>query len=141
MKDIRTAVEELQQIIENSTSEHLIPDRRDGVIRIGHVIIRHSRSAGYLIIDSNQHRQIDRTFSKWGALAYAKSLMTNQDVRPILRLDQCIEKNENDILFFKNTIDSSRNPVRRDIAVDRMQIAIHQSEHARRQLEKQILDK
>ena len=141
MIDLNVAVEELRNIIDRNIQDYVIPEQSGNTIKLGYIIIRKSRSAGYLVFDSRKQSQIANTYSKSAAMAFAKNYMNSRDNRTVLNLDRCLEKNEIDAIFFQHTIETTRNETRRAIASDRLKNCELAIENARQQLESLLLDK
>lgn len=141
MIDIEIALDELKSIVNRNIHDYLIPDQQGNTIRIGFMIIRYSKSAGYLVFDSKKQTQVANTYSKYAALAFCKRYMLGKDTRKVLLLDKRIEKNETDIMFFQNTIDKSQSDIRKSIATDRKVNCEVLSDTAKRQLEFLLFDK
>lgn len=141
MIDIEVALEELKSIINRNVQDYLIPDQQGSTIRIGYMIIRYSKAAGYLVFDSKKQTQVANTFSKYAALAFCKRYIMGKDTRKILVLDKRIEKNETDIVFFQNTIDNTQSDTKKIIASDRKVNCEVLSDTAKQQLEFLLFDK
>jgi hypothetical protein len=141
MIDIEVALEELKLIVNRNIYDYLIPEQQGNTIRIGYMIIRYSKSSGYLIFDSRKQTQVANTYSKYAALAFSKSYMLGTDTYKVLMLDKKIEKNETDIIFFQNTIDNSQDDIRKSIANDRKVNCEVMADSAKQQLEILLFDK
>lgn len=141
MIDITVALEELKSIVNQNINDYLIPEQQGNTVRIGFMIIRQSKNVGYLIFDSRKQTQVANTYSKYAALAFAKSYMLGKDTKKILFLDKQIEKNETDIIFFQNTIEHTDNNIRKSIAVDRKTNCELIADSAKQQLEFLLFDK
>lgn len=141
MIDIELALEELRSIINRNIHDYVIPEQQGNTIRLGYIIIRYSKSAGYLVFDSRKQMQLANTYSKYAALAYAKAYMLGKDVTRIISLDKKIEKNETDIMFYEHTIENAASDIRKTIAVDRKTNCELIAEDAKQQLEFLLFDK
>ncbi len=141
MIDITVALEELKSIVNQNINEYLIPEQMGNTIRVGYMVIRQSKNVGYLVFDSRKQMQVANTYSKYAALAFAKSYMLGKDTKKILFLDKQIEKNETDIIFFQNTIETSNSDIRKSIAVDRKTNCELIADSAKQQLEFFLFDK
>lgn len=141
MIDIEIALEELKSIVNRNIHDYLIPEQQGNTIRIGYMVIRYSKNAGYLIFDSHKQTQVSNTYSKYAALAFSKNYMLGNDTRKVMMLDKQIEKNEIDIMFFQNTIDTSQSDTRKSIANDRKVNCELIADAAKQQLEFLLFDK
>lgn len=141
MIDIELALEELRSIINRNINDYVIPEQQGNTIRIGYIIIRCSKNAGYLIFDSKKQMQLANTYSKYAAMAFAKAYMLGKDTGKILSLDKRIEKNETDIIFYDYTIENTNNDIKKSIAVDRKTNCEIIAEDAKQQLEFLLFDK
>lgn len=75
MIDIKDALDDLRNIINRNIHEYIIPEQHDNVIKLGYMVIRYSKQAGYLIFDTRKQEQVANTYSKYAALAFAKKYM------------------------------------------------------------------
>jgi len=141
MIDIEVALEDLKAIINRNIHDYIVPEQRGTTIRVGYMIIRRSSTAGYLIFDTRKQTQVSNTYSKYAALAFSKNYMLGNDTRKVMLLDKQIEKNETDIVFFQNTIDTSSNDIRKSIASDRKVNCELLADDAKQQLEFLLFDK
>ena len=141
MIDLTVAVEELKTIIDSNIHDYVLPEKDGGTIKLGHTIIRKSRTAGYLVFDARKQQQIANIYSKHAALVYAKNYINNRDNRAVLDLDRCLEKNEMDVIFFQHTIETTRNEIRRAIATDRLKNCELVIDNTKQKLESLLLDK
>jgi hypothetical protein len=141
MIDIEVALEELKLIVNRNIHDYIIPEQQGNVIRVGYMIIRYSANVGYLIFDTKKQQQVAKYYSKYAALAFSKNYMLGKDVSAISFLDTSIEKNENDIIFYKHTIEKTDNENRKCIAKDRMHNCEIIAESAKQRLESLLFDK
>ena len=141
MIDIEVALEELKLIVNRNIHEYVIPEQQGNVIRVGHIVIRYSTNVGYLVFDTKKQQQVAKYYSKYAALAFSKNYMLGKDTSPISFLDMSIEKNENDIIFYQNTIETTTNENRKYIAKDRMYNCEILAESAKQRLEFLLFDK
>ncbi len=141
MIDIEVALEELKSIINRNIHDYVIPEQRGNTIRIGYIVIRYSKTAGYLIFDSKKQMQLANTYSKYAALAFAKAYMLGKDTNKIINLDKKIEKNETDVIFYEHTIENTKNDIKKSIAVDLKNNCEIIAEDAKQQLEFLLFDK
>lgn len=129
---------ELERIIEEGLDRSHIPYVKGNSIRIKHLVIRKS-AAGWLIYDTKTNKQLNRYFSKAAALAAAKCLAAGNDQsQKINYLDRMIEKNYNDSLFYRNSIKKSKTNLKKEIVLNRLEIAIAATESARGSLDRII---
>lgn len=141
MIDIEVALEELKRIVSRNIHDYVIPEQQGNVIRVGYIVIRYSSSVGYLVFDTKKQQQVAKYYSKYAALAFSKNYMLGKDVSAISFLDMSIEKNENDIIFYQNTIEKTSNENRKYIAKDRMYNCEIIAETAKQRLEFLLFDK
>ena len=125
----------LKDIVESNYDPAMFPYKKGNSIRIGKCAIRKKRKLGYLVYDLTDNRQIARTFSIAAAIAIAKSIHKSNDTRKILEFDKVMEKHYNDCLFYKNTIDNTKDDFRREIAYTRFEIAKSISKQAKQHLD------
>jgi len=116
-------LKDLQHLIEDKLDPSLFPYQKGNSIRVGKIVIRESKK-GFLIFDVKDKKQITITFSKTAALALAKSLADGCDnTEKVMELDNIIQKNYMDAMFFNNTYKTTKEPIKRDISLNRLEIA------------------
>lgn len=139
MKNLDEALLELEHILESELSKHIVPVKSGTTIRIGPMIVRKSKAAGYIVIDSKNSKQIENTFSKTAAIAVAKSYIKNKNYKHILKYDNVLEKNFNDITFYYNIISNTDDETRKEAVSTRLEIAQDKIDNAKYILEDYIL--
>lgn len=117
------AYKQLQSIIDNGIKNNPLPYRKGNSIRIGKIVIRESKAQGYIIFDSDLSEKIAIAGSLRGAIAVAKKYLQNQDYQHAQFLDMRYVKYLNDSVFYKETLSKSKDPVRKLVAQDRLDIA------------------
>lgn len=131
-------LKELHHLIEENLDPSMFPYQKGNSIRIGKMIIRDSKK-GFLIFDCQENKQIAITFSKTAALALAKSLAKgNNNIDTVMNLDNTIQKNYMDALFFTNTIKTTKDEFRKDVLMSRLEIAKLRTAHAKSALDRII---
>jgi hypothetical protein len=139
MKNLDEALQELEEIINQQLDKHVIPVKAGNTIRIGPMIIRKSKSAGYIVIDSKKSKQVENTFSKPAAIAVAKSYLKNRNYNRVLAYDTLLQKNYNDIAFYYNIISNSSDDSRKESITHRLEIAHDKIDSATDFLEEYIM--
>jgi len=123
----------LEDIV-NSVDLSVIPYQKGNSIRIKHIIIRKS-SHGYLLYDCKENKKLKSFYSKTGAVAYAHSIIYKTKSGPdIENLDHNVAKHHLDSLFYKNTIEKSKDELKKEVAETRLEIALEKTHQARHQL-------
>lgn len=131
----KNLVKDLQLLLEDKLDPSMFPYQKGNSIRIGKMVVRQSKK-GFLIFDCKDKKQIAITFSKTAALALAKSLAEGDDnTKTVLSLDDTIQKNFMDALFFTNILKLSKDVIKKDITMNRLEIA-----KARTAMAKEALD-
>jgi hypothetical protein len=119
----KNLVKDLQSLLEDKLDPSMFPYQKGNSIRIGKMVVRQSKK-GFLIFDCKDKKQIAITFSKTAALALAKSLAEGDDnTQTVLSLDDTIQKNFMDALFFTNILKVSKDEIKKDITMNRLEIA------------------
>jgi hypothetical protein len=116
-------VKQLEDIVSAGLNTYPLPYKKGKSIRVGSIAIRHSKTHGYILFDVLARKQVDVTFSKVAALAYAKNYKDYQTCSKILDLDAKLQKHFNDSLFFKNTIETSIDDTRKCVAEARLDMS------------------
>lgn len=129
MKNLKQALQDLQQIVDVKIKDYDIPVQIGNAIRIKHLIIRPCKT-GYVIIDTNNNKSIVTTYTKIAAIAIVKSYIKKKPLNSIINFDNQIEKNLNDIVFYDNIIASTRDSkklinlkIRKELAKEKVYIA------------------
>jgi hypothetical protein len=132
---------ELDAIMEAGLQDVFIPWAKGNSIRIKNTVIRRTKQ-GYLIFDVKDSKRIADTFSKRGAIAYARCVSKNRKdaLDTVLELDMKLGKHYMDSIFAKSTIEKTRDSARKDSAMVRFDIAKDYTWHYVSQLDDYIFD-
>jgi len=129
---------QLEEIVNKGLEELPIPYAKGNSIRIKHIIVRKSPK-GYLIYNTKDNNQVARTVFKSSALAIAKNLAVGKNyIEKILDLEAKMSKHYNDALFYKHSMKTSRDPIKREVTETRLDIAIIESRRVRSLLDNYI---
>jgi hypothetical protein len=135
-------IKSLEQMInEASLDETLFPVQRGNNIQIKNYRIYAFKNK-YVIKTIDTKERITETFCKASALAIAKNLARNKhfNINQIKYLDKKIEKHFFDSLFYRNTINNTKDSFRRDIIETRLDIAIQETAEAKNNLDRFIFE-
>lgn len=128
-------IKELQEIIEDNLDPSMFPYKKRNSIRIGSIALRESKT-GFLVYNIETKKHIAYTFSKTAAIALAKIYSKGKNARQkVLELDAVIEKNYIDSLFYKHTIETTKDFDKKDITQSRYEIAKNKTSAAKRRLD------
>lgn len=139
MKNLEQAVSELETLIEFKIKDYLIPEQKGNTIRIDNIVIRPSKTNGYVLIDTKNNKTITTTFSKVGAVAVAKAYAKAKPWRTLIHYDRVIEKNYNDSQFYNHIIENTHNEPRRVAMESLLEISTDKIDSAKRVLDGFIL--
>ena len=133
--------QDLDTIMEAGLQEVFIPYAKGNSIRIKNTVIRRSKQ-GFLIFDVKNSKRIAETFSKRGAIAYARCISKNKEdeLNTVLHLDQKLGKYYMDSLYAKNTIEKTSDPCRQGSALTLFDIAKDKTYDYTCQLDDYIFD-
>jgi len=124
-------LKDLQDLIEVNLDPSMFPYQKGNSIRIGKMVVRESKK-GFMIFDCKDQKQIAILFSKTAALALAKSLANNiNNTQRVMDLDRTIQKNYMDAFFFNSTYRTTSDLAKKDIALNRLEIAKMHTSRAR----------
>lgn len=140
MKTLFKAVQELEHIVEEGIADINLPVVNGRTIRIGKVIIRQSKTLGYLIVDTESNKSIASAYSKRGAVAIANAYLKNFTINSLIYQDQVIEKNFNDSIFYHANLKNCKDPFKKFVLQDRLEIAKQNIEVAKSHLDRFIFD-
>ena len=129
---------ELENLINNTIDKSFLPYVKGKSIRIGHVIVRETRVGFFLVFDTKENAEIAKMFCKTGAVALAKSIVSKQndaEIKIIKSLDDVISKNFNDAIFYKHTINVTKDDIKKRVAQMRYSVARDATQHAKDKLD------
>jgi hypothetical protein len=131
---------QLEAIIYNGIKKTPLPFKKGNSIRIGKIVIRESKTQGYIIFDCENGLQIDVASSLRGAIAMSKLYLMNQDITKIKYLDRKYSKYYNDSIFYKASLKNASNESRKIVIEDRLDIAEDEMYSISQSLESIIFD-
>jgi len=124
-------IKSLEEIIEAGLEDVALPYVNGNSIRIKHYIIRNSK-AGWLVYNGKTHLQVARLFAKTSAVALAKSLAEGKSRKDkILELDKVMQKNYNDCVFYRNTLQTCDDEFKRAVTESRLDSSLVQTRRVR----------
>lgn len=139
MIDNKELIQSLENLLELELSKNVVPYHKGNSLRMGQYAIRKKGNFNYKIFDVKKNKIIHETFSKSGAVAYVRTLIKNTNARnDVVEIDKLIEKHYIDCLFYKNTMNKSKDDFRKEIARTRFDIAKQQVIDAKHKLERYI---
>jgi len=130
---------QLEELV-NSVDLSVIPYQKGNSIRIKHYVIRKAWH-GYLIYDTKENKQVTSYYSKSAAVAHVYCCVHNRTfkISEIAKLDNLLSKHHVDSLFYKNTIEKSKDELKRSVAESRLDIALTYTHDAKAKLMQYIL--
>lgn len=128
-------------INEASLDETLFPIQRGNNIQIKNYRIYAFKNK-YVIKTIDTKERVAETFCKASALAIAKNLARNKhfNINQIKYLDKKIEKHFFDSLFYRNSINNTKDSFKREIIETRLDIAIQETAQAKNNLDRFIFE-
>jgi hypothetical protein len=135
-------IKTLNEIMEAGLSEYPVPFKKGNSVRIKNVVMR-KNGKGYHVFNLIDKQHVIFTPSKTTALAVAHCTAHGLDyhVTDIRRLEEKMSKYYNDAIFYKYTVEHSKDEVRADSAQMRFEIAIDECMRIRDQIENYLFDK
>lgn len=135
-------IKTLNEIMEAGLAEYPVPYKKGNSIRIKNVVMR-KNGKGYHVFNLIDKQHVIFTPSKTTALAVAHCTAHGLDyaVTDIRRLEEKLSKYYNDAIFYKYTVEHSKDEVRADSAQMRFEIAIDECMRIRDQIENYLFDK
>ena len=132
-----TILKDLQELVDKIELSEL-PYQKGNTIRIGHMLVQ-KRKDDYTVYDTKQNKHVARLFCKTSAVALARCLSKGYNPsKKIQELDQIIQKNYIDCLFYKNTIQKTKDSNIKEIIEIRYDIAKKRTQDAREKLDRFI---
>lgn len=131
----------LEELINSKIEDYSIPHVGNNSIRIKHYVVRHSKKAGWLIYDTQKNTQLAKMFCKTSAIALAKTLADSREGKriQIFELDKLIEKHYNDCIFYKHTMNVTKDDTKYVTAQNRFDISFSVTKKAKEDLDRIIL--
>lgn len=130
---------ELENLINNKIDTSYFPYVQGKSIRIGHIIVRETKSRIFLVFDTKENKEIAKMFCKTSALALARQTVKKQNcLSKIQQLDDIISKNYNDAIFHKHTMRITKDSTKFFVAQTRYDIAAERTKHAKEELDSYI---
>lgn len=134
-------IADLEEILKVNIDPTMFPYVKGNSIRIGKYVVRSSKNGFYKIFDCETNKVIYQTFCKSSAIALAKSLARNKNnTKTILDIDKQIQKWYNDCMFYRYTINKTKDEFKKDVVITRYDIAKDHTDRARRKLERYIFE-
>jgi hypothetical protein len=135
-------IKTLNEIMEAGLAEYPVPFKKGNSVRIKNVVMR-KNGKGYHVFNLIDKQHVIFTPSKTTALAVAHCTAHGLDyhVTDIRRLEEKMSKYYNDAIFYKYTVEHSKDEVRADSAQMRFEIAIDECMRIRDQIENYLFDK
>ena len=132
-------IEELSDLINRSIDIADFPYKKGNSIRIGGYAIRKKKSS-YIVIDCSTNKVLHQCFSQTAAIALSKKLAKDEYTcyQEIVKLDEVLQKNFIDCIFYSNTIKNTTCEHKRSTTYDRYDIAKYKVEDATLALESHI---
>tara|TARA_B100001057_G_scaffold174955_1_gene175585 strand:+ start:5307 stop:5738 length:432 start_codon:yes stop_codon:yes gene_type:complete len=132
----------LNEIMDAELAEYPVPYKKGNSIRIKNVVMRRN-GKGYHVFNLVDKSHVMFTASKTTALAVAHCTAhgLQHSVSDIKRLEAKLSKYYNDAIFYKYTVEHSKDEIRVDSAQMRFEIAMDECMRIRDQIENYLFDK
>ena len=118
-------VNDLQSLLDSYPMEsYMFPVKKGNRINIGSYSVAPTKT-GYSVKSYKSNAIIAETYTKDAAIAIAKSLAKNKNIKisNILDIDSHIAKHQIDCMFYKNSLKKSKDPLRYDILATRFEMS------------------
>jgi len=140
MDKIVNAVKSLKAIVEKSSALDTMPQVNDDSVRIKHFLIK-SLNGEFSVVDTRKKIKF-KTYTKAGAIALAKKMLSENEfeVKEIIRLDQAIEKHQQDCVFYDHCIEHTTNELKKSIMKTRLDLSCQEIDTAKARLNNFIFD-
>jgi hypothetical protein len=130
-------VKALDEIVTKSVGK--LPYVKGDQIRLGDMLVQKTK-VGYTVFDISNKTKLADTYSAAGAIAIAKT-KNRSSLEKIIFLDKKLGKCYCDALFFRHTLEKTKDSIRRECAGIRYDIAFDQAIACKTALEKFVYDK
>lgn len=115
---MNTVIPRLKQLL-NDIDIKLFPYQKGNAIYIGNTCIRKSNRA-YKIFQNKKYKT--ETFTKVAALSLARSDFSVKIMHDVKTLDDKIRKNYNDCVFYKNSMEQTKDNFKKQVLETRYEI-------------------
>lgn len=132
----------LEDIVTKNVAMFPLPYKKGNSIRLKHLAIRKNKH-GYQLFDCKTNAHVVRTFTKTAALAIANCIVRNKEksIDFIQLLDEQVRKYYNDAIFYKNSVEKTQDPIKKEVCETRFDIATEDAYVTLQQIENYIFDK
>ena len=128
-------LKDLEGIINASIEDIALPYVKGNTIHIKHVTVKKT-DTGWCVVNNKTKNYIAKYFCKSSAIALAKLIAEGRGGRAkVAELDKIIQKNYFDCLFYKHTLETCADPVKREVTHDRFDISVTKTKNARKSLD------
>jgi len=132
-------IHDIENLIVKGLENCPLPVQNGKTIRIGRFVVRPDKHSTYTVVDSKNNRVIASTQYKSSALAVARQAAKGKNLtNTVEKLDKELAKHDNDIQFYKHTMNNDPVIERKYAAQSRYDIAIVRVKHLIRDLERYI---
>lgn len=134
-------VNDLQNLLDSNPIEsYMFPVKKGNRINIGSYSVAPTKT-GYSVKSYKSNAIVAETYSKDAAIAIAKSLAKNKNVKisNILEIDSHLAKHQIDCMFYKNSLKRSKDPLRYDILATRFEVSNSMVEEDKTKLKQFII--
>lgn len=135
-------IKTLEELMDAELEHTPVPVVKGNSIRIKNAIVRKNKH-GYHVFDLADKSHIGYTHSKATALAMAHCVAIKQtdSLNNIKYLDNKLSKHYMDAIFYKHTVENTKDAIKKEAALMRFDIAIDECWSIREQIENYIFDK
>jgi len=133
-------LKDLEDIIDQSVIDLDVPQVTPKSIRIKNCVIRKTKHGQYIVFDIKENKSVAVTNFKYTAIALVKNFIKKRSYKDILELDKDLLKHYNDALFYKNSIKNNKDNYYREVRQNRLDIAIQETSHIQKKLDKYIFN-
>jgi len=132
----------LEDIVDTELDQTPLPVVKGNSIRIKNAVVRKNKH-GYHVFDLAEKQHIGYWNTKLTAVAIAHCVATKQkqSINNIKYLDNKLSKHYNDAVFYKHTVENTKDELKKEAALMRFEIAIEDCWVIREQIENYIFDK
>lgn len=137
---MKNIVRELDEIITIGLFRTPLPVVKGNSVRIGSIVIRKSKTHGYIVLDCLENKQLCHTYSKKSAIAVAQRALKRESFHDILSLDKIYEKHHIDSIFYNYTIEKTDSDARKYANLARLEVSLSELNAIERRLENIIFN-
>lgn len=132
-------IKDIEGVICRGLERFPLPLKKGNTVRIGHALVRPTRNDTYNVIDTEKRTIVATTNFRSSALAIAKQWSKGRNITVLVKkIDDQLLKHDNDIAFYKYTLNFGVEKEAKEAARVRYEISLARIENLMNDLKRHI---